>query len=55
MATIKQAIARNTGGGSAASQYKKSAAVSARAFARAGTKGPLGSAARRKSLGGKGG
>ena len=53
MATVKQTIARNTGGGSAASQFKKSAAVSARAFARAGALGKT--AARRKSLGGKGG
>lgn len=32
MATIKQTIARNTGAGSAATRYRKSAAVSARAF-----------------------
>lgn len=35
MATVKQTIARNTGAGSRATQYKKSAAVSARVFARA--------------------
>ena len=53
MATVKQVIAKNTGAGSAASRYKKSAAVSARAFAQSGM---LGAAAkRRKSLGGKGG
>ena len=53
MATIKSVIAANTGAGSRATQYRKSAKTSARAFARAGA---LGSAAkRRKSLGGKGG
>lgn len=53
MATTKQVIARNTGAGSRATQFRKSAAVSARAFAQSGM---LGSAAkRRKSLGGKGG
>lgn len=53
MATVKQAIARTTGAGSAATQYRKSARVSARAFAQSGM---LGAAAkRRKSLGGKGG
>ena len=53
MATVKQTIARTTGAGSAATRYKKSAAVSARAFARAGALGRT--AARRKSLGGAGG
>lgn len=53
MATVKQTIARNTGAGSKATQYKKSAAVSARVFARAGAFGKT--VARRKSLGGKGG
>ena len=53
MPTIKQTLARTTGAGSAATQYKKSARVSARAFAQSGM---LGAAARRrKSLGGKGG
>lgn len=61
MATVKQTIARNTGAGSRATQYKKSAAVSARVFARAARRGnagiraTLGSAVRRKSLGGNGG
>lgn len=53
MATIKQVIAQNTGAGSKATQYKKSAAASAKAFAQAGLLGKT--AARRKSLGGKGG
>lgn len=53
MATIKQAIAKSTGAGSAATRYKKSASVSARAFAKAGALGKT--AARRKSLGGAGG
>ncbi len=53
MATLKQAIARVSGGGSAASRFRKSARTSARAFAQSGA---LGAAARRrKSLGGKGG
>ena len=53
MATVKQNIARTTGAGSAATRFRKSAAVSARTFAQSGV---LGSAAkRRKSLGGKGG
>ena len=53
MATIKQVIGRNTGAGSAATQYRKSARTSARVFAQSGV---LGAAAkRRKSLGGKGG
>lgn len=51
--TIKQVIADNTGAGSRATQFRKSAAASARAFARAGVLGKT--AARRKSLGGKGG
>ena len=55
MATIKQVIGRITGAASRATQFRKSARTSARAFAAAGTKGPLGSAARRKSLGGMGG
>lgn len=53
MATVKAVIAKNTGAGSAATQYKKSARVSARAFAKAGVLGKT--VARRKSLGGKGG
>ena len=53
MATIKQVIARVTGAGSRATQYIKSARTSARVFARAGVLGRT--AARRKSLGGKGG
>lgn len=53
MATIKGVIAANTGAGSRATQYKKSARTSARAFAQAGVLGRA--AARRKSLGGKGG
>ncbi len=53
MATVKQVIGRNTGAASRATQFKKSAKVSARAFAQSGM---LGAAAkRRKSLGGKGG
>ena len=53
MATIKSVIARFTGAGSRATQYRKSAAVSARTFAQSGM---LGAAAkRRKSLGGMGG
>ena len=52
MATVKQTINRITGA-ERATQYRKSARTSARAFAQAGV---LGSAARRrKSLGGKGG
>ena len=53
MATVKQVLARTTGAGSAATRYSKSARVSARAFAKAGVLGKT--AARRKSLGGKGG
>lgn len=53
MATIKQRIAALTGAGSRATQFKKSARTSARVFARAGVLGRT--AARRKSLGGKGG
>lgn len=53
MATLKQILARTTGAGSVATRYRKSARVSARAFAQSGR---LGAAARRrKSLGGKGG
>ena len=53
MATVKQTLARTTGAGSAATRFRKSAQVSARAFARAGVLGKT--AARRKSLGGAGG
>ena len=53
MATIKQVIARNTGAGSAATRYRKSARTSASVFAQSGMLG--GNAKRRKSLGGKGG
>ncbi|MGN1456937.1 MAG: hypothetical protein ACI4XP_03155 [Acutalibacteraceae bacterium] len=53
MPTVKQVIARNTGAGSAATRYTKSARVSARAFAQSGMLGRT--VARRKSLGGKGG
>ena len=53
MATVKQVIAANTGAGSRATQFKKSAAASARNFARAGALGKT--VARRKSLGGAGG
>ncbi len=49
MATIKQAIARNTGAGSRASQFRKSAATSARVFS------SNRNFMRRKSTGGKGG
>lgn len=53
MATIKSVIGRVTGAASRATQFKKSARTSARAFAQSGI---LGAAAkRRKSLGGKGG
>lgn len=48
MATIKQVIARNTGGGSAATRYKKSAKASASAFVDALRKG---SSAARRALG----
>ena len=48
MATIKQTIARNTGAGSRATQYKKSAAVSARAFGLAGKFGARGRAAAKR-------
>jgi hypothetical protein len=52
MPTVRGAIARSTGT-NRATQFRKSAAVSARAFAQSGA---LGAAAkRRKSLGGKGG
>ena len=53
MPTIKQIIARATGAGSKATQYRKSARVSARAMAQSGSLGA--NAKRRKSLGGKGG
>lgn len=53
MATVKQAIAQGTGAGSRASQFKKSARVSARVFAQSGMLGST--VKRRKSLGGKGG
>lgn len=49
MATIKQVIARSTGAGSAATRYRKSAAVSARVFA------SNRNFMRRRSVGGKGG
>lgn len=52
MATIRGVIANNTGT-ARGNQYKKSAAVSARAFARGGALGKT--VARRKSLGGAGG
>ena len=61
MATVKQTIGANTGASSRATQYKKSAAVSARVFANAarrghaGARATLGAAARRRSLGGRGG
>lgn len=55
MATIKQTIARNTGGASAATQYKKSARTSARVFTSRGNQRTLRNIQRRKSLGGKGG
>lgn len=48
MATVKQNIARVTGAGSAATQYKKSARVSARAFGLAGKFGARGKAAAKK-------
>lgn len=48
MATIKQVIARRTGGGSAATQYKKSARTSARNFVNALRSG---SSKARKALG----
>lgn len=53
MATIKQTIGARTGASSRATQFKKSARVSARAFAQSGRLG--GNVKRRKSLGGKGG
>ena len=70
MATVKQVIAANTGAGSRATQYRKSAAASARAFGaalRAGSArakrafGVRGNSrnkknlGRRKTLGGMGG
>lgn len=48
MATIKQTLARTTGAGSAATQYKKSARTSALAFGRSGAFGARGRAAARK-------
>lgn len=48
MATVKQNIARVTGAGSAATQYKKSARVSALAFGKAGAFGARGKAAAKK-------
>lgn len=48
MATVKQTIGRNTGAGSVASQYKKSARTSARVFGMAGKFGARGRAAARK-------
>ena len=53
MATVKQVIGERTGAASRATQFKKSARASARAFARSGMLGKT--VARRKSLGGKGG
>lgn len=53
MATIKDWIGKMTGAGSYASRYKKSARTSAKAFAKLGALDKT--AARRKSLGGKGG
>ncbi len=53
MATIKQAIAQNTGAGSRATQFKKNARTSASVFAQSGMLGN--NVKRRKSLGGKGG
>ena len=55
MATVKQVIGRNTGAGSNATRYKKSAAVSARTFAKPSNQRTLRNIQRRKSLGGKGG
>ena len=56
MATVKQTIAANTGAGSRATQYKKSARASARAFGLAGKFGARGkAAAKRGSLGSMGG
>ncbi|MCM1330855.1 MAG: hypothetical protein NC253_15650 [Ruminococcus sp.] len=51
--TVKQTIARTSGGGSAPTRYTKSARTSARAFAQSGVLGR--NVQRRKSLGGKGG
>ena len=48
MATIKQVIGANTGAGSVATQYKKSARTSALAFGRAGRFGARGRAAAKK-------
>lgn len=55
MATVKQAIAKSTGAGSRATQYKKSAKVSARAFGSNKPTARMKTVARRKSLGGAGG
>lgn len=49
MATVKDVIARNTGAGSAATRYRKSARVSARAFT------SNRNFMRRRSTGGQGG
>lgn len=48
MATVKQVIAARTGAGSRATQYKKSARVSARVFGLAGKFGARGKAAAKK-------
>lgn len=55
MATIKATIGKNTGAGSVATQYKKSAKTSAGVFASKGNQRTLRNIQRRKSLGGKGG
>lgn len=55
MATVKQVLSRTTGAGSAATQYKKSARVSARTFSSPSNQRTLRNIQRRKSLGGKGG
>lgn len=48
MATVKQYIGANTGASSVATQYKKSARVSALAFGKAGAFGARGKAAAKK-------
>lgn len=56
MATIKQIIAKNTGAGSRATQYKKSARVSARNFGALGKFGARGRKnAKKGNLGSMGG
>lgn len=55
MPTVKQNIARATGAGSAATQYKKSARVSARVFTAKKNQRTLGNLRRRRSNGGAGG